>query len=317
MPFHRLVPERRGYESRNGRARTYLTCPGLRHNHRSDAARQRDRPRLAAGPMASGPVDHLAAVVAVCRAAVGPRKPRRLHARANPPPHAFRPADQPGRSASVVAVRPGRRGVPDRLGIRPAGAVSRRGIAAGLAVDGRHVDALGRASRARRPGRRVHQSRPRPSRRRRSGRHAPARAARRRQQCRGAFRDPGAVAVDEGSRRNAPASGRPGAASPVRVAGAQPREQPGARARDEPEAPDPSLSRSRWTSAEDVRPRGAVQRAPAGPATQPSVDWTETAHRFHYFDYAHFARECREFTGSSPTEFLRACGPDGDTVVVD
>jgi AraC-like DNA-binding protein len=51
--------------------------------------------------------------------------------------------------------------------------------------------------------------------------------------------------------------------------------------------------------------------------TQPSVDWTETAHRFHYFDYAHFARECREFTGSSPTEFLRARGPEGDTVVIE
>jgi AraC-like DNA-binding protein len=51
--------------------------------------------------------------------------------------------------------------------------------------------------------------------------------------------------------------------------------------------------------------------------TQPSVDWTETAHRFHYFDYAHFARECREFTGSSPAEFLRARGPEGDTVVIE
>lgn len=50
--------------------------------------------------------------------------------------------------------------------------------------------------------------------------------------------------------------------------------------------------------------------------TKPSVDWTETAHRFHYFDYAHFARECRAFTGSPPTEFLRARGPEGDTVVV-
>jgi AraC-like DNA-binding protein len=47
-----------------------------------------------------------------------------------------------------------------------------------------------------------------------------------------------------------------------------------------------------------------------------AVDLTETAHRFDYFDYAHFARECREFTGSSPTRFLRARGPDGDTVVV-
>jgi AraC-like DNA-binding protein len=49
----------------------------------------------------------------------------------------------------------------------------------------------------------------------------------------------------------------------------------------------------------------------------PCVDLTETAHRFDYFDYAHFARECREFTGSSPTQFLRARGPDGDTVVVE
>ena len=40
-------------------------------------------------------------------------------------------------------------------------------------------------------------------------------------------------------------------------------------------------------------------------------------HRFDYFDYADFARECREFTGSSPTQFLRARGPDGDTVVVE
>lgn len=47
------------------------------------------------------------------------------------------------------------------------------------------------------------------------------------------------------------------------------------------------------------------------------ADLTDTAHRFHYFDYSHFARECREFTGSSPTAFLRARGPDGDTVVVE
>ena len=53
------------------------------------------------------------------------------------------------------------------------------------------------------------------------------------------------------------------------------------------------------------------------PRGTPAVDLTETAHRFEYFDYAHLARECREFTGSSPTQFLRARGPDGDTVVLE
>jgi AraC-like DNA-binding protein len=67
------------------------------------------------------------------------------------------------------------------------------------------------------------------------------------------------------------------------------------------------------TFARIVRFNAVVQHL----RTQTRVDWTETAHRFHYFDYAHFARDCRGFTGSSPTGFLRARGPEGDTVVVD
>jgi AraC-like DNA-binding protein len=39
--------------------------------------------------------------------------------------------------------------------------------------------------------------------------------------------------------------------------------------------------------------------------------WTEIAHRAGYYDQAHFVREFREFSGSTPTEFLSRQIPDG------
>lgn len=51
------------------------------------------------------------------------------------------------------------------------------------------------------------------------------------------------------------------------------------------------------------------------PRTRP--DWADLAVRFGYYDQAHFVREFREFTGTTPTGFLRSRGPDGDSVVLD
>jgi AraC-like DNA-binding protein len=38
--------------------------------------------------------------------------------------------------------------------------------------------------------------------------------------------------------------------------------------------------------------------------TQP-VDWTLVAHQFHFHDQSHFIRDFREFTGHTPTDYLR------------
>lgn len=48
----------------------------------------------------------------------------------------------------------------------------------------------------------------------------------------------------------------------------------------------------------------------------PRVRWTEIAHRFQYFDQAHFGREFRQLTGVTPSAFVAARGPDGDTILV-
>jgi AraC-like DNA-binding protein len=48
-----------------------------------------------------------------------------------------------------------------------------------------------------------------------------------------------------------------------------------------------------------------------------SSSWADLAARFGYYDQAHFVRDFREFSGTTPTGFLRARGPDGDSVVVE
>jgi AraC-like DNA-binding protein len=54
--------------------------------------------------------------------------------------------------------------------------------------------------------------------------------------------------------------------------------------------------------------------------TQP-VDWTQIAHHAGYYDQAHFSKDFREFTGHSPTNYLRlrrqshATNPERDRLV--
>jgi AraC-like DNA-binding protein len=47
-----------------------------------------------------------------------------------------------------------------------------------------------------------------------------------------------------------------------------------------------------------------------------AADWGDIVHRFGYYDHPHFARELRQFAGTSPTDFLRSLGPEGNSVVV-
>lgn len=45
--------------------------------------------------------------------------------------------------------------------------------------------------------------------------------------------------------------------------------------------------------------------------------WARCAHALGFFDQAHLNLEFRTFSGRTPTEFLRARGPDGDSIVLD
>ena len=45
--------------------------------------------------------------------------------------------------------------------------------------------------------------------------------------------------------------------------------------------------------------------------------WARCAHGLGFFDQAHLNLEFRAFAGHTPTEFLRARGPDGDSIVLD
>jgi AraC-like DNA-binding protein len=46
----------------------------------------------------------------------------------------------------------------------------------------------------------------------------------------------------------------------------------------------------------------------------PHVDWAETVERAGYYDQSHFIREFREFSGLTPSEYVRRCGPYADHV---
>jgi AraC-like DNA-binding protein len=45
-------------------------------------------------------------------------------------------------------------------------------------------------------------------------------------------------------------------------------------------------------------------------------DWADLAAMHGFYDQAHFVRDFREFTGTTPTDFLRTRGPDGNSVVL-
>ena len=49
----------------------------------------------------------------------------------------------------------------------------------------------------------------------------------------------------------------------------------------------------------------------------PGDTWAQWAHALGYFDQSHLNLEFRTFSGRTPTEFLRARGPDGDSIVLE
>jgi AraC-like DNA-binding protein len=51
-------------------------------------------------------------------------------------------------------------------------------------------------------------------------------------------------------------------------------------------------------------------------APEARPDWADLAAMYGFYDQAHFVRDFREFTGTTPTDFLRTRGPDGNSVVL-
>jgi len=51
-------------------------------------------------------------------------------------------------------------------------------------------------------------------------------------------------------------------------------------------------------------------------APEARPDWADLAAMYGFYDQAHFVRDFREFTGTTPTDFLRSRGPDGNSVVL-
>jgi methylphosphotriester-DNA--protein-cysteine methyltransferase len=51
-------------------------------------------------------------------------------------------------------------------------------------------------------------------------------------------------------------------------------------------------------------------------AAEARADWADLAAKYGFYDQAHFVRDFREFTGTTPTDFLRTRGPEGNSVVL-